>query len=117
MAILCGVAAGIHLGAAPQHFAEWWGYGAFFLVAAVGECALVALLALRPRAWVVQAGIWASLATMLMYLLSRTSGIPLGPRPASSSRSICRAWQRPRQRLRSWSCSAACSPEGSGCTL
>ena len=51
----------------------------FFVVAAVGECALVALLALRPRAWIVQAGIWASLATMLMYLVSRTSGIPLGP--------------------------------------
>jgi hypothetical protein len=80
VAILCGVSAGIHLGAAPQHFAEWWGYGAFFVLAAVAECALIALLALRPRAWVVQAGIWASLATMLMYLLSRTSGIPLGPR-------------------------------------
>ena len=79
VAIVCGVAAGIHLGAAPQHFAEWWGYGAFFVLAAVGECALVALLALRPRAWVIQAGIWASLATMLMYLVSRTSGIPLGP--------------------------------------
>jgi len=79
VAILSGVAAGIHLGVAPEHFGEWWGYGAFFVLAAVGECALVALLALRPRAWVVQAGIWASLATILMYLLSRTSGIPLGP--------------------------------------
>ena len=79
VAILSGVAAGIHLGVAPQHFGEWWGYGTFFVLAAVGECALIALLALRPRAWVVQAGIWASLATMLMYLVSRTAGIPLGP--------------------------------------
>jgi len=79
VAVLSGVAAGIHLGVAPEHFAEWWGYGAFFVLAAMGECALVALLALRPRPWVVQAGIWASLATMLMYLVSRTSGIPLGP--------------------------------------
>jgi hypothetical protein len=79
VAILSGVAAGIHLGVAPEHFAEWWGYGTFFVVAALGEFALVALLALRPRAWVVQAGIWASLATILMYLVSRTSGIPLGP--------------------------------------
>jgi hypothetical protein len=79
VAVLSGTAAGIHLGVAPEHFGEWWGYGAFFVLAALGECALVALLALRPGAWVVQAGIWASLATMLMYLLSRTSGIPLGP--------------------------------------
>ena len=80
MAILSGLAAGIHLGVAPQHFAEWWGYGTFFVLAALGDVALVALLALRPRAWVVQAGIWATLATMLMYLLSRTAGIPLGSR-------------------------------------
>jgi hypothetical protein len=77
---LSGVAAGIHLGVAPQQFTEWWGYGAFFVLAALVECALVGLLALRPRAWVVHAGIWASVATMLMYLISRTSGIPLGPR-------------------------------------
>jgi hypothetical protein len=79
VAVFSGIAAGIHLGVAPEHFREWWGYGAFFVVAAAGECALVALLALRPRVWVLQAGIWATLATMLMYLLSRTSGIPLGP--------------------------------------
>jgi hypothetical protein len=79
IACLSGLAGGIHLSVAPEHFDEWWGYGAFFLAAAVGECALVLLLALRARAWVVQAGIWTSLATMLMYLVSRTSGIPLGP--------------------------------------
>lgn len=76
---LSGLAAGIHLSVAPEHFDEWWGYGTFFVVAALAECALVLLLALRPRSWVIQAGIWTSLATMLMYLVSRTSGIPLGP--------------------------------------
>ena len=76
---LSGLAAGIHLSVAPEHFDEWWGYGAFFLLAALGEVALVVALALRPRVWLVQAGIWGSVVTMLMYLLSRTSGIPLGP--------------------------------------
>lgn len=79
VAVSSGVAAGIHLGVAPEHFREWWGYGTFFVLAAAGECALVVLLGLRPRAWVLQAGIWATLATILMYLVSRTSGIPLGP--------------------------------------
>lgn len=83
IAALSGLAAGIHLSVAPEHFDEWWGYGMFFLVAAVGECALVLLLALRPRSWVIQAGIWTSLATMLMYLVSRTAGIPLGPAKGS----------------------------------
>jgi hypothetical protein len=79
IAALSGLAAGIHLSVAPEHFDEWWGYGTFFLVVTAGECALVLLLALRPRSWVIQVGIWTSLATMLMYLVSRTSGIPLGP--------------------------------------
>ena len=83
IAALSGLAAGIHLSVAPEHFDEWWGYGTFFVVAAVGECALVLLLALRPRSWVIQAGIWTSLATMLMYLVSRTAGIPLGPAKGS----------------------------------
>ena len=31
------VAALIHLWVAPEHFGEWWGYGAFFLVAAAAQ--------------------------------------------------------------------------------
>ena len=41
IAALSGLAAGIHLTVAPEHFDEWWGYGTFFVVAAAGECALV----------------------------------------------------------------------------
>ena len=80
---LSGLAAGIHLTVAPEHFDEWWGYGAFFVLAAVGECALAGALALRPRSWVVQAAIWSSLATMLMYVVSRTLGVPFGPEAGS----------------------------------
>jgi hypothetical protein len=73
------LAAAIHLSVAPSHFSEWWGYGTFFVLVAAGECAFPVLLALRPRRWVIKLGVWGSLATMLMFLLSRTSGIPLGP--------------------------------------
>jgi hypothetical protein len=76
---LSGLAAGIHLSVAPEHFDEWWGYGAFFVVAALGEGALGLALVLRPRPWIIQVAVWASLATMLMYFLSRTAGIPFGP--------------------------------------
>ena len=41
IAALSSLAAGIHLSVAPEHFDEWWGYGTFFVVAALGECALV----------------------------------------------------------------------------
>ncbi len=73
------VAAAIHVKVAPEHFSEWWGYGAFFVALAVAEVALVAALAVRPAAWVIQAGIWGNLATLMMYLVSRTGGVPLGP--------------------------------------
>src|SRR4051794_27985651 len=78
-AVLSLEAAVIHVRVAPEHFAEWWGYGAFFVLAAAAELAFVCVLAWRPSGWLVQAGIWGSLATMLMYLISRTGGIPLGP--------------------------------------
>jgi hypothetical protein len=32
LSLLAGL---IHLGVMPEHFEEWWGYSAFFLVAAV----------------------------------------------------------------------------------
>jgi hypothetical protein len=34
-AALSLLAAAIHLWVAPEHFEEWWGYGAFFVVLAV----------------------------------------------------------------------------------
>ena len=45
-ATLSVLAAVIHVWVMPEHFAEWWGYGAFFLVAAVAQ-ALYAVLLLR----------------------------------------------------------------------
>lgn len=73
------VAAAIHVVVAPEHFAEWVGYGVFFVGTAVVEAGLVLALAKRPSPLIVQAGIWSTLATMIMYLVSRTAGIPLGP--------------------------------------
>lgn len=73
------VAALIHFSVAREHFAEWWGYGAFFVVAGLGELAFPVLFARRPAGWVLQAGIWGNLAPILLYMVSRTAGIPLGP--------------------------------------
>jgi MFS family permease len=74
------VAALIHLWVTPEHFEEWWGYGAFFVVAAAAQL-LYALLLLRwPTREVLLAGIAGNLAIVALYLLTRTVGIPLlGP--------------------------------------
>jgi hypothetical protein len=70
----------IHLWVMPEHFEEWWGYGAFFLVAAVAQLLYVPILLRWPGRTVLLAGIAGNLAIMALYLLTRTVGIPLfGP--------------------------------------
>jgi hypothetical protein len=74
------VAALIHLWVMPEHFEEWWGYGAFFLTAAAAQLAYVPLLLRWPSRTVLLAGIAGNMAIVVLYLLTRTVGIPLlGP--------------------------------------
>jgi hypothetical protein len=74
------VAALIHLWVIPEHFEEWWGYGLFFLIATIAQ-ALYAVILLRwPSQKLVIAGIVGNSAIILLYLVTRTIGIPFfGP--------------------------------------
>ncbi len=77
---LAFAAALIHLWATPEHFEEWWGYGAFFVAAATGQGIFgVALLRGFTRPLLLLAGIWANAAIAVLYVVTRTRGIPLGP--------------------------------------
>jgi len=79
-AALSLVAGLVHLGVAPEHFEEWWGYGAFFLVASAAQVFYVPLLVRWPIHAVLLAGVAGNLAIAALYLLTRTVGIPLfGP--------------------------------------
>jgi hypothetical protein len=79
-AALSLVAALIHLWVMPEHFREWWGYGAFFLVSAVAQVLYVPLLLRRPSRTILLLGVGGNLAIVSLYLLTRTVGIPLfGP--------------------------------------
>ncbi len=80
VAVLSLLAAAIHLWAAPEHFEEWWGYGVFFLAAA-GAQGMYALVLLRwsGRSLFIL-GIAGNLSIVILWLVTRTSGIPLfGP--------------------------------------
>lgn len=87
--ILFLVAAGAHGFVAPEHFKEWWGYGLFFLFA--GALQAVWGLALLTRAinpkdsgahWhrmttgFYVLGILGNLFTIVLYVVTRTYGIP-----------------------------------------
>jgi hypothetical protein len=70
----------IHLWVTPEHFEEWWGYGTFFLVAAVAQVVYVPLLVRWPNQTVLLIGIAGNSAIVLLYLFTRVVGVPLfGP--------------------------------------
>jgi hypothetical protein len=70
----------IHLWVTPEHFEEWWGYGAFFLVAALAQVLYVPLVLRWPNQTVLLLGIAGNSAIVLLYLFTRVEGVPLfGP--------------------------------------
>lgn len=80
-AALSLIAGLIHLWVMPEHFTEWWGYGAFFLVCAVAQGLYAALLlSRRPGQVLLLSGIIGNLAVVILYVATRTAGIPFfGP--------------------------------------
>jgi hypothetical protein len=75
-AALSLVAALLHRWVTPEHFEEWWGYGAFFLVAALAQALYAPLVVVWPTRIVLLLGIGGNLAIVVLYLLTRTVGIP-----------------------------------------
>ena len=79
-AVFSLLAAGIHLWAMPEHFEEWWGYGAFFLASAVAQGSYAAALLSRPGRPLLLLGVGGNLSIVALYLVTRTVGIPFfGP--------------------------------------
>jgi hypothetical protein len=77
LSLLAGL---LHLWVTPEHFEEWWGYGAFFLVAGAAQILYVPIVVLWPTRIVLLAAIAGNLAIVGLYLLTRTVGIPFfGP--------------------------------------
>jgi hypothetical protein len=69
----------------PEHFAEHVLYGVFFLVAAVAQLLLAALLVLRPGVWVFRVGVLSSLGLIATWLTTRALAPPFstGPEPVT----------------------------------
>ena len=74
LSLLAGL---IHLWVMPEHFQEWWGYGAFFLVAALAQVVYVPLLLRWTNRMVLLLGIAGNSAIVLLYLFTRVVGVPL----------------------------------------
>lgn len=78
-AVLSLAVAMIHLWTALGYFEVWWGYGTFFLGAAAAQGLFSVALLRWPGRVFSLAGIFGNLSIIMIYVLSRTSGVPFGP--------------------------------------
>jgi hypothetical protein len=81
LALASALSGAIHTAACPEHFREAWLFGAFFLVSAVVQVIWAALVIARPTSRLLATGAALNAAIILVWLVSRTSGLPLGPEP------------------------------------
>lgn len=86
----------LHFAAFPEHLREWVWAGAFFAVLAVAEWAAAWALLTRSGSRTAHMAMGLSLATVALWALSRTVGLPLGPNggspePVGWADSICTA--------------------------
>jgi hypothetical protein len=73
------IAAAIHAIVIPEHLAEWWPAAAFFLICAVGQAVLAIALFTPAGPAAAFTAVWSSVATIGLYLWSRTAGLPFAP--------------------------------------
>jgi hypothetical protein len=74
------LAALIHLLVTPEHYEEWWGYGTFFVVCAICQATYAAGVLRWPARPILLLGVAGNLAVAILWLVTRTTGIPLfGP--------------------------------------
>jgi len=77
-ALLFGSAV-IHSAVVPEHLTEWGAAGAFFVVLAAAELAVAVVLVTRRQPTALYAAVVVSIGPFMLWLYSRTIGMPLGP--------------------------------------
>ncbi len=84
--VLASVAAGVHAVLIAQQGQVWWGYGALIAAIAIAGAAIAIALSMRPTLRVLYLAIAATVTSTLLYVISRTVGLPFGPGPAGAAR-------------------------------
>lgn len=81
-AVLTLVCAGaIHASVVGSHYREWILEGLFFVALALIEALVAVAVAARPGRAIYRAAIALSLGTVVVWTVSRTLGVPVGPQP------------------------------------
>lgn len=72
-------AAAIHFAVISEHVEEYWLFGLFFFLSGAAQLAWAILVVLRPLRLLIFLGVVGNAATIGLWVLSRTAGLPLGP--------------------------------------
>ncbi len=75
-AVASAAAAGVHAAVTPGHVGEGLAVGLFFLLTAAAQSAWACALLLRPERPLLGAGILLNAGIVLVWMVSRTTGIP-----------------------------------------
>jgi hypothetical protein len=74
-------AAAIHVEVIPEHLKEYWPYAAFFAVVALLQAGWALAAVRRPSRRLCLLGAIMSAVLVALWVLSRTTGLPIGPHP------------------------------------
>ena len=78
------LAALIHVQAALDHFDEYVPYAVGFIVLAAGQAGWAAATYRTASRGLLRAGVAVGAGVVLVWLLSRTTGLPVGPQPGAA---------------------------------
>jgi hypothetical protein len=79
LALCSAASAAIHSAVAPEHFREAFVYGVFFLAASTLQAGWAVLFVSRPNRTLLVAGGVGNAAVIILWVLTRTVGLPVGP--------------------------------------
>ena len=75
------VAGAIHFAVVPEHLDEWPAAGIFFVVLGAFQAVWAVAYPRRARGWLAALGLIVNLATVALWTVSRTVGLPFAPEP------------------------------------
>ena len=81
LALLSAATAAIHSAVSAEHFEEAFIYGAFFLAASSAQAGWAVVIAYRPNRALLLVGAVGNAAIIVLWILTRTVGLPVGPQP------------------------------------
>jgi hypothetical protein len=79
LALCSAGAAAIHASVCSDHFREFFAFGVFFVIAAVLQAMWAVRVCIRPSRALLVVGAAGNAAVILVWALSRTAGLPIGP--------------------------------------